>query len=238
MSKWENIWKGKSLENLNKGKSEFELFCDLKKVDGFDVSVENETRYYRNFYDEWFTMSNKIREIASSEINSVYEVGCGSGVNLFLFKNHFDNIFCGGIDYSENLINIAEEIVASDDLTCGEAKKIDPDCKYDVVLADSVFQYFPDKEYAEEVLRKMIKKANKVVYLGELHDTEKQHEWLENRRKLMVNYDEMYAGLDKLFYSKEWLMNIATEYKRSIEFTVSKNPEYWNGKYIFNCFIY
>ena len=74
--------------------------------------------------------------------------------------------------------------------------------------------------------------------MGELHDAEKQYEWLANRRKLMVNYDEVYAGLDKLFYSKEWLMNIATEYKRSIEFTVSKNPEYWNGKYIFNCFIY
>ena len=51
--------------------------------------------------------------------------------------------------------------MASDDLTCGEAKKIDPDCKYDVVLADSVFQYFPDIEYAEEVLRKMIKKPTR-----------------------------------------------------------------------------
>lgn len=238
MSKWENIWKRKYLENLNKKKGEFELFCDLKRVDGFDVNVEDETQYYRNFYNEWFSMSNRIREIVSSEINSVYEVGCGSGVNLFLFKNHFEDISCGGIDYSENLVNIAQEIVASDDLICGEAKKIDPDCKYDVVLADSVFQYFPDKEYAEEVLRKMIKKANRVVYLGELHDEERENDWLENRRKQMNNYDEVYAGLDRLFYSKEWLSNVASECKKSIEFTVSENTEYWNSKYIFNCYIY
>lgn len=43
------------------------------------------------------------------DVNSVYEVGCGSGANLYLLKNR--GIQVGGIDYSRSLVDTAKKIV-------------------------------------------------------------------------------------------------------------------------------
>lgn len=239
MSRWKSVWESKNIENLNLNKSEFEVFCDLKKADGFDVNIENEEVYYKSFYNAWKEMYQKIKAFVGDDVRSIYEVGCGSGVNLFLFQNRMgEEVQLGGIDYSASLIDIAKYIVHSKDLICGEAENMDETEKYDLVMADSVFQYFDGVDYGELILRKMLSKANKMVYIGELHDSSMQKEWLENRRQSMANYDEIYEDLPKIFYSREWIDNIAKEYNRKTCFTVLNNKEYWNSKYLFNCYIY
>ena len=200
MNNWKRIWDGKKLDKLNLNRGEFEVFCDLKKADGFDVNVGNEEVYYRSFYHEWISMYQNLNNFSNNGVQSVYEVGCGSGVNLYLFQNRLGkNGQFGGIDYSTNLINIAKRIIHSNDLSCDDAINLDETIKYDLVMADSVFQYFDDIVYAEAVLRKMLVKANEMVYLGELHDSSQKEEWLEYRRKSMRNYDAVYLGLPKMF---------------------------------------
>ncbi|MCI7322093.1 MAG: class I SAM-dependent methyltransferase [Lachnospiraceae bacterium] len=238
MNDWKNIWDSKKMDKINLNRSEFDVFCDLKRIDGFDVNVKNDYEYFKAFYEEWQGLNKMLNELTNNEFESVYEVGCGSGVNLYMFQNRIENLKAGGIDYSSNLINIAKNVVGSDDLICGDAGSIDDNKKYDVVMADSVFQYFESLTYSECVLRKMISKANKVVYLGELHNEELSEQWLEHRRASMENYDDKYAKLPKLFYSKNWLENIVDEYHKKIIYTTSNNAEYWNSKYIFNCYIY
>ena len=105
-------------------------------------------------------------------------------------------------------------------------------------MADSVFQYFMNIEYAEYVLEKMIHKSKKLTYISEIHDIDLKDEWLEYRRSSMENYDQIYQGLDKMFYSRKWFVDIANKNHRNVIFTQSVNAEYWNSKYIFNCFIY
>lgn len=105
-------------------------------------------------------------------------------------------------------------------------------------MADSVFQYFGSQEYAELILNKMILKSNKVVYISEIHDVELREEWMEYRRSSMQNYDQIYEGLDKMFYSKDWLLEIAEKNRKQAIFFKSENPEYWNSGYVFNCFIF
>lgn len=179
MNNWKRIWDGKKLDKLNLNRGEFEVFCDLKKADGFDVNVGNEEVYYRSFYHEWISMYQNLNNFSNNGVQSVYEVGCGSGVNLYLFQNRLGkNGQFGGIDYSTNLINIAKRIIHSNDLSCDDAINLDETIKYDLVMADSVFQYFDDIVYAEAVLRKMLVKANEMVYLGELHDSSQKEEWL------------------------------------------------------------
>lgn len=238
VSRWRSIWENRTVANLNLNKSEFEIFCDLKKADGFDVSVGSEDDYYRIFYDTWKEMYQNIINFAGG-IRSVYEVGCGSGVNLFLFQNRVEEkALLGGIDYSASLVDIAKRIVSSDDLICGEAKDMDETRKYDLVMSDSVFQYFEGIDYAEKVLRKMITKADKLVYIGEIHDSSLKEEWLGKRRKSLKHYDEIYEGLPKNFYSRDWINHIARDYNRKTYFTEVDNKEYWNSRYLFNCYIY
>lgn len=236
-NRWKGVWEKKDIDSLDLEQSEFEIFCKLKKADGFDVNVHDEKAYFMAFYQEWLDMYEKGKELAQNEISSVYEVGCGSGVNLFLFQNRIDNPILGGIDYSQNLINIAQNIVHSTDLVCGEAVQINEEEKYDWVMADSVFQYFENINYAETVLEKMIHKSRKVTYLSEIHDVTLKDEWLEYRRSSMENYDQIYEGLDKTFYSKEWITDIARRNYKKVIFSKGNNPEYWNSKYVFHCFI-
>lgn len=239
MNDWKNVWENKNVCGLDLNRDEFSVFCDLKKADGFDVNVKNEQIYFRGFYDEWISMYKTVMELSNDELNSVYEVGCGSGVNLFMFLKRMNgHVELGGIDYSIGLINNARNIISSNDLVCGEAREIDEQVKYDLVMADSVFQYFENLTYAEIVLRKMISKANKIVYIGEVHDEDLKDEWLEKRRASMENYDEVYRGLPKLFINKKWIEKIAANYDRQVMYTISQNKEYWNSQYIFNCYIY
>lgn len=242
VSKWKAVWEKKGMESFDFSGEEFEVFCALKKANGFDVSVRDENAYYTAFYEEWKEMYKKGRELlqgkGEDQIGSVYEVGCGSGVNLYLFQNRIKGLRTGGIDYSQSLIDIAGKVVDSVDLICGEAAGLDETQKYDWVMAESVFQYFTDTVYAEDVLEKMIHKAEKIVYVAELHDEALREDWLAYRRGSMEDYDRRYEGLDKTFYSREWVMDIAERNHKKVLFTKSDNPEYWNSRYIFNCFIY
>lgn len=235
---WKTIWTKKSIKDINLKQDEFSIFCDLKKADGFDVNIHNELAYFKAFYNDWMIVYQRLNEITQNNIHSVYEVGCGSGVNLYLFQNRIKNVMLGGIDYSQSLINIANAIVASKDLMCGNAEQMSIEPRYDLVMADSVFQYFDSKEYAENVLTKMILKSSKVVYISEIHDINLREEWLAYRRSSMENYDQIYKGLDKMFYSRDWIISIAESNGKQAFFSRSENPEYWNSKYVFNCFIY
>lgn len=216
---------------------EFEAFCELKKIDGFDVNMQNEKAYFESFYSDWNQMYQTIRNLAI-DFKSVYEVGCGCGVNLYMFRNRHPELTIGGIDYSFNLLNYAKTILVDGSFECGEAIEIDEIVKYDILISDSVFQYFPSLKYATEVLHKMCNKASKIVFLGELHDKNLEEKWLENRRKSIKNYDELYKGLNRVFVTREWVKNIAESHGRKCIFKQRNNAEYWNSAYIFDAYIY
>lgn len=237
-SKWKDIWSRKGMVNIDLAKDEFSVFCDLKKADGFDVNIHDEQSYYKHFYNDWINMYNRLKEITDDSLHSIYEVGCGSGVNLYLFQNRIKKAILGGIDYSQGLVDIAKNILPDSSLLCGNADNMDIEIKYDLVMADSVFQYFGSREYAEDILGKMILKSNRVVYISEIHDMELQKEWIECRRRSMDNYDQIYEGLGKMFYSRDWIADIAKKFGKKTDFTKSENPEYWNSRYVFNCYIF
>ena len=239
MNDWKKIWNNKKVVSPECGDNEFDRFCELKKANGFDVAVGNADLYYSSFYNGWIDFYNTIIELIGKDINSVYEVGCGNGVNLFMFKNRLgENATFGGIDYSISMIESAKITIGSNDLVCGGADEVDSTCKYDIVMSESVFQYFESLEYSEKVLRTMIEKSNKLTYVGEMHDKKFENELLEYRRMTIEDYDKKYEGLNKLFFDRQWVVNIASEYNKKVLFTYIDNPEYINGKYEFNCFIY
>lgn len=233
VNNWQKIWGNKELHDTLDGKSEFEAFCLLKEADGFDVAVGDKNRYYRAFYEEFLRFYDAI----SSSINSVYEVGCGSGVNLFLFKNRINGVKLGGIDYSEKLLKTAASIGDNNDFTLGEARNMPIEPKYDLVMSEGVFEYFSSTEYAEIVLRKMISKSNLTVAVLGIYDKDKELELMNHKRSIIPDYDKKYEGLPKQFYSKEWFEKISREYEKNVSFSKPNNPEYWNSEYQFNVII-
>ncbi len=234
---WYTIWNKKSVVGNDNTGDEFRRFCELKKANGFDEAVENADAYYRIFYKNWIDFFNKALELTGGEISSVYEVGCGSGVNLFMFKNRLHMNRWGGCDYSDSMIQSAVISTGDGDFKCCSANEITEEPKYDLVMSESVFQYFESEEYAEKVLRKMILKSDRLTYLGEINDKQFEEELMEYRRKTISNFEERYKGLNRLFLQRNWIEDVASDYGKKVIFTKADNSEYINGRYIFNCFI-
>lgn len=159
MNYWKNIWDKRSANTEILNSSDHErIFLELKRSNGFDVIGDGLT--YDALYQQYTQIKEKLSCHASKTItlSSVYEVGCGSGSNLYLFEK--EGISCGGIDYSSSLIASAKEILSTDDLVCDEAINLLETPKYDAILSNSVFSYFEDEVYAEHVLEKMVQKTN------------------------------------------------------------------------------
>lgn len=232
MNQWDRIWRNRSSE-IEISDDIFEMFCKLKRADGFDTQdVEG---YYEAFWKQWEAMAERIENCGG--ISSIYEVGCGSGVNLYLFQQLKKVHRVGGLDYSDKLIKIAGEVLDTTDLRCEEALYVSALPKYDVVLADSVFQYFLDVDYGMQVLEKMWDKAEKMVVITEIHDEARKEEHLNYRRQCVENYDEKYKGLDKTFYSREMFLDFAKRMGGTCIIVEPKNELYWNNRFVFDCYL-
>lgn len=232
---WKNIWEKRQLneeafnsDDINK------LFTELKRADGFDVGGGelSENALLRQYED----IKQRLIKNAPVPVNSVYEFGCGSGANLLLFER--DGFTCGGIDYSNALTDIAVKVLKTKDITCGEAINAEVEPKYDCILANSVISYFPDTDYTLGVLEKMFQKTNFSIGLIDVHNIEKKEDFEVYRRKTIENYDELYADLHKLFYSKDFFADFAQKHGLKIEFSESAVENYWNNEFVFNCFMY
>ena len=232
---WKNIWEKR---RLNEGALESgdinKLFSELKRADGFDVGGGelSEEALLQQYED----IKRRLIKGAPGSVKSVYEFGCGSGANLLLFER--DGYTCGGIDYSKALTDIALKVLKTRDITCGEAINAEAEPKYDCILSNSVISYFPNTDYTLEVLEIMFRKTNFSIGLIDVHNIEKKDDFIAFRRKNIENYDEKYADLNKLFYSKELFTDFAQEHGLTIEFSESAVENYWNNEFVFNCFMY
>ncbi len=234
---WREIWEKHCADgNILQGKDEEKIFMELKRSNGYDVIGGGR-------YEWWIEMFTQIKQELFypgnrniEAIKSVYEVGCGSGANLYLFEK--EGIQCGGIDYSKNLLDSAKKILRSDDLICEEAIHMPVDLKYDVVLSNGVFHYFPNAEYAWEVLEKMYQKAKYAIGLTDMRDKEKEEDYIAFRKNNIENYEERYKNLDCLFYPKSFFLDFASKHHADIKFSALDVKGYWNNEYSFNCYIY
>ncbi len=123
-------------------------------------------------------------------------------------------------------------------MQCIEAVDVPKMPKYDAVLSNSVFSYFPDYTYANTVLEKLFIKAQYVIGLIDIHDIEKKEDFINFRKANIEDYEIKYKDLNKLFYSKEYFIQFAKKHDMNIKFTKSKMEGYWNNEYVFNCYLY
>ena len=124
------------------------------------------------------------------------------------------------------------------ELTCDEADAFDTTLKYDAVLSNSVFSYFPSEDFAERVLTRMLEKTTGAIGLIDLHDADKEEDFLAYRRATIPDYDERYKGLGKLFYRRSFFEGFARTHNLSIDFPAIEMEGYWNTPFVFNVFMY
>ncbi len=140
------------------------------------------------------------------------------------------------MDSSETLIDIAKNVMSNVSFSVCDANAISLDDKYDYVISNSVFHYFPDLEYAEQVLVKMIQKAVKKVMVCDVPNLALK-EQAENFRRgelPLGEYDVKYKGLEHLYYSKSWFQEKLAEHNCHLEIFDQNMNDYGNNHFRFN----
>lgn len=237
-SKWHEIWEKRNADEQELNSEDPKrIFLELKRIAGWDAT--GDMLAYEQFYEQYVGVKNELEFCAALQrraIQSVYEVGCGCGANLYLFQK--DGIEVGGIDYSESEIEIASKVLQDPkELICDEAVHISTEITYDAVLSNSVFSYFESYDYAEKVLEAMYQKAKYSIGIVDIHDSKKKDAFVAYRKSIIKDYEKRYKDLPKFFYDKSFFLDFAERHNMSIRFSNLGMKNYWNNEFVFNCFM-
>lgn len=234
---WKGLWAGRSADEavLHSGDAR-QIFLELKRSNGFDV-VEGGIPY-ESLLNQYRQMKQRLSRPLpeGTGLQSVYEVGCGSGANLFLFEN--DGLCTGGIDYSPKLASCAKLVLRTADIRCDEASQLPESPQYDAVISLGVFSYFLDEAYAEIVLEKMASKASYAIGILDIPDVAKREDYYAYRKRLIPDFETRYQGLPRQFYSKSFFETFAHKHNMDVEIYPMTMENYWNSKFNFDCYLY
>ncbi|UJF33219.1 class I SAM-dependent methyltransferase [Paenibacillus hexagrammi] len=227
MPDWKEIWSRKPVT------SEGSLTQQaLIEADGFNNGAGKVE------LEDWLSYVNAVRRMLSiAPTDSIFEFGCGSGALLYEFYRQGHHV--GGIDYSKALVDVAQEVMPEGAFTVSEAIQVEVALTYDMVISNSVFQYFPDFAYAEEVLNRMWEKSNKKIGLFDLNDLARKDEALEIRRGSLDQgeYEKKYNGLDHLFFEREYFPKLLKDKNCSVSVFDQRINNYGNSPFRFNVVI-
>lgn len=233
-NRWQELWNNRKINfDALSGEDEERLILELKRIAGWDF--KNITIGVSELKKDY----EYIRKNLGVDSGSVFEVGCGSGANLYFFKK--DGFKVGGSDYAENLLAITKKVIGEENLiegVAGEAVDLPTEIKYDAVFSAGVFIYFSDLAYVEKVLDKMVEKTNHSIGITRMHDEATKEDFFAYRREQVKNYDELYKDLPKLFISKEFLKEYAAKNNLEIKFDQHHIEGFWNEPFNFDCFMY
>ena len=228
--KWKQIWEKKSI----KVDSDISL-KKLISLNGFDTGVGS--------YDEenWLKMvSDFCFRAPVFENSKILEVGCGCGAFLYQI-NQIKNADLYGIDYSKSLIKIAKMAIPQGKFQVGEANKLlFSSTEFDIIFSHSVFHYFPNHQYVDEVLALLctqIKSGGKLLLL-DLNDANMEDTYHSDRMREYnspADYAKTYKNLSHLFFDKQSLsQRLETLGMWKIEFFSHAASDYGNSKFRFN----
>ncbi len=202
-------------------------------LDGFDSKTGQ--------MDEktWLEIIAIIREkLELSPNKRLLEVGCGSGAILFPLSKFVKKIV--GVDYSKSLIKVAHKILPSTAVVLISDAKALPlaDSMFDSILSYSVFFYFPNLDYAENVLKELIRisKPHSRILLMDIPDESKKTESEKHRIELIgeEEYRKRYHNLQHLYYQKEWFLKFSNDQSLGLQIFDQKIKGYGNSPYRFN----
>ncbi len=135
---WHEIWEQKGAAELSRYYHE-----TLIALDGFDGGAGRlSTTQFREI------ASLVVRELGLRPGVRLLDVGCGSGALLWCLRDLGLSLL--GVDYSATLIEHARAAIPEATFAIAEATHLP--FRADAIVCHSVFQYFPDYDYAKRVL--------------------------------------------------------------------------------------
>lgn len=228
INNWHRVWSNRQLSDTTEGT----ILEKLISIDGFDsplgLMAENDWREYVKMF--------AVR-VGLTSGDSIFEVGCGGGAFLYPFYESGHEI--RGIDYSEELIRVAQSAMPKkkDFLKVAEASSCKSDPNEDIVIANHVIHYFPSIDYTFDVLTTMLRKASKAVAVSGIPDNQLRTNSEAARRGLLSKeeYELKYKGLDILYFEKSWFEDLAGDNGFTATFFEHSMPGFAQNPFRYDC---
>ena len=198
---WDEIWESRQLDPGARS-----TLSALLSADGFDTPTA------RLSEADWVHAIDGILDrIELSANRSIFEVGCGAGA--FLYVLYTRGYIVSGIDRSSTLVKYARSVMPEGHFEVADADTFDTTRRTDAAICNSVFLYFPSLDYADRVIRRMARKATRAVAILDVPDLATKREAMRQRVEHaggVEAYAARYAGLDHLYYAREWFVEALT----------------------------
>jgi ubiquinone/menaquinone biosynthesis C-methylase UbiE len=182
-----------------------------------------------------------IEKISKYSPQTVLEIGCASGPNLYLAAKKLPKAEIRGIDINPLAVQkgnewLAQEGISNVEIEVGRAQELNhfADRKFDVVFTDAVLIYIGPNEInhvVEEMLR-----IGKVVVLNEWHIFNKMFAYLLSQYHYMRSRNALFKSrsASRGFYVGHWARDYKTLFEKFVpeeRICVTKLPkEVWNDK--------
>jgi ubiquinone/menaquinone biosynthesis C-methylase UbiE len=168
--------------------------CDtnLTRKEKFRQYFENVAPKYDKYRQRFSYYWNSIIKQTNyfiCDTDSVIEIGCGTGLSLSKTKGQRKV----GLDFSQNMIEIARKNHPDIEFHICEAEKIEIDEKFDVILLSNVIGYFDDVLVVLHEIQKLCKPSTRIII------TYYNHFW-----EPLLRLAEM-LGLKKRIPNQNWL---------------------------------
>lgn len=157
---------------------------------------------------------------------------CG-GAFLKILSDLFERLEIYGLDFSSSLLKVAQNVIKNGHFVLGEANNVDVlfnNKKFDFIISNSVYNYFPSKSYAVDVIKKAtaLLSPNGTLAILDLNDVAYKNSYQAIRQGNMSDeeYAKKYDKLQHLFFDKGEIVNIISSL--GFQKTIIKN-QYMQG---------
>lgn len=148
-----------------------------------------------------------IEKINMQSYSSILDVGCGTGVLLSLIAEQNKDISLNGIDFSEEMIKQATQLLDKKvNLICGDSDDLPwNDNNFDLIICTSSFHHYPEPYKVLNEMKRVLKPAGRLIIAEPC--------WIGIIRFLLNLYIKSPFNIegDYRIYSKKEMLKICSE---------------------------
>ncbi len=225
---WKYLWNRHLESGFKLSDDPDRLLKSLLVSDGFDIGSRVIEPEDWNYY-----VKRMVRSLGLKKHMKVFEVGCGGGA--FLYPLYLNGFSVGGIDFASTLVHLARLAMPNGRFEVCNAVDLDVTERVDVVVANSVIQYFDSLNRVEAVLLRMMQKADVVAVLN-IPDWRTEVDEDEDCRDDIHGdaYNEIYKDLRHLYFEQNWFRMVANNHGWKVRITRQQIPNYGKNPFRFN----
>ncbi len=208
-----------ALLNIDAGEKEEKRWRNRHLKEGSDWIIKG---YWGNKNDPHRTFL--LKEIEGLfPFDSILEIGCNCGPNLYLIAKKFPKTKIRGIDINSEAIRIGNKLMKKENisnvnLSVGEADNLKnfSDKSFDIVFIDAVLAHVGPQK-TKKIIREMLRIAKKALIFVEWHDERASdmgtrmgysHRWKRNYRLLLSHFVKeekiQFVDIPKESWSEGW----------------------------------